>query len=72
VLGLLPGALRGLAVAALLVLLVSALPQELEQRAYLRESRLAQPLLDLGLNALKTGLGWAGIDSQGLGIPSNL
>lgn len=71
VLGLLPGALRGLAVAALLVLLVSALPDELEQREYLRESRLAGPILDLGLNALQTGLGWAGIDPQGLGIPIN-
>src|SRR5918997_6543327 len=60
VLGLLPGAIRGLAVAALLVLLVSALPQELEQRDYLRESRLAQPLLDIGLSALEAGLGWAG------------
>jgi membrane protein required for colicin V production len=71
VLGLLPGALRGLAVAALLVLLVSALPLELQQRDYLRESRLAQPLLDLGLDAMEAGLSWAGIDSQVLGIPSN-
>jgi uncharacterized membrane protein required for colicin V production len=71
VLGLLPGALRGLTVVALLVLLVSALPEELAQRDHLRESRLAQPILELGLAALGAGLGWAGIDSQALGIPSN-
>ena len=66
VLGLLPGALRGLAVAALLVLLVSALPPELEQRKYLQESLLAPPLLALGFDVLDTGLTWAGIDVRTL------
>jgi membrane protein required for colicin V production len=69
VLGLLPGALRGLAIAALLVLLLSALPPELEPRDALRESRLAQPILDTGIDALETGLAWAGIDLWALGIP---
>ena len=66
VLGLVPGALRGLAVAALLVLLVSALPPELEQRKYLQESLLAPPLLALGFDVLDTGLTWAGIDVRTL------
>ena len=70
VLGFLPGALRGLAVAALLVFLVSALPPELELRDALRESRLAQPILDTGIDALETGLAWAGIDLWALGIPT--
>ena len=71
VLGLLPGALRGLAVAALLVLLVSALPPGLEQRVSLRGSMLARPILILGLDVLDTGFAWAGIDLQTLGSPSS-
>src|SRR5918998_4887646 len=71
VLGLLPGAIRGLAVAALLVLLVSALPPDLEQRDSLRGSMLAQPILDVGLDVLDTGLAWAGIDVLTLGKPSS-
>jgi len=71
VLGLLPGALRGLAVAALLVLLVSAIPAELEQRVSLRESILARPILNFGVDVLDTGLAWAGIDVRTLGIPSS-
>jgi uncharacterized membrane protein required for colicin V production len=71
VLGLLPGALRGLAVAALLVLLASALPPELEQRANLRGSMLARPILNFGLDVLNTGLAWAGIDLRTLGSPSS-
>jgi uncharacterized membrane protein required for colicin V production len=70
VLGFLPGALRGLAVAALLVLLVSALPPELEQRVSLQGSMLARPILDFGLDVLDTGLAWAGIDLRTLGGPS--
>ena len=71
VLGLLPGALRGLAVAAIVVLLVSALPLEFGPRDSLRESRLAQPILDTGMDALETGLAWAGIDLWTLGVPSS-
>src|SRR3954453_18523942 len=56
VLGLLPGAVRGLAVAAFLVLLVSVMPSELEQRVSLRESLLARPILIFGLYVLDTGL----------------
>ena len=71
VLGLLPGALRGLAVAALLVLLVSALHPELEQRDSLRGSMLARPISDLGLDVLDTSLDWAGIDLRTLGDSSS-
>lgn len=69
VLGLLPGAIRGLAVAALLVLLLDALPSELGLRQSLHDARLAQPIADTGLKAMDTGLGWAGIDLQTLGTP---
>jgi uncharacterized membrane protein required for colicin V production len=72
VLGLLPGALRGLAVAALLVLLMSALPPEFNNRDSLRGSLLAQPLLALGLDVLDSGLAWAGIDLSTLGEPPAL
>jgi uncharacterized membrane protein required for colicin V production len=69
VLGLLPGALRGLAVAALLVLLLTVLPSELELRDSLQGSMLARPILDLGLDVLDTGLAWIGIDLPMLGMP---
>jgi uncharacterized membrane protein required for colicin V production len=71
VLGLLPGTLRGLAVAALLVLLVSALPPEIEQQDSLRGSMLARPILDFGLDVLDAGLAWVGIDLRTLGEPSS-
>ena len=70
VLGLLPGALRGLALAALLVLLAVALPAEFQLQEPLRESRLAQPIAETGRDALDTGLEWAGIDVRTLGIPT--
>lgn len=69
VLGLLPGAVRGLAIAALVVLVVSALPPELGLREPLAESRLAAPIAETGREALDTGLAWAGIDPRSLGIP---
>ena len=69
VLGLLPGAVRGLAIAALVVLGVAALPPELGLREPLSESRLAAPVAETGRRALDTGLHWAGIDPRSLGIP---
>ena len=69
VLGLLPGAIRGLAVAALVVLAVSALPPVLGLREPLAESRLAAPIAKTGREALDAGLVWAGIDPLSLGIP---
>jgi len=72
VLGLLPGAVRGLAVAALVVLAVSALPPELGLRRPLVESRLAAPIAETGGEALDAGLEWAGIDPRSLGIPHQI
>jgi uncharacterized protein YkwD/uncharacterized membrane protein required for colicin V production len=68
VLGLLPGAVRGLAIAALVVLVISALPLELGLRERLAESRLAAPIADTGRKALDAGLAWAGVDTRSLGI----
>jgi uncharacterized membrane protein required for colicin V production len=68
VLGLLPGAVRGLAIAALVVLVVSALPPELGLREPLAQSRLAAPIAQTGLESLDTGLAWAGVDPGSLGI----
>jgi uncharacterized membrane protein required for colicin V production len=72
VLGLLPGAVRGLAIAALVVLIASALPPELAMRERLAESRLAAPVANTGRKALDAGLAWAGIDPRSLGIPYRL
>ena len=69
VLGLLPGAIRGLAIAALVVLVVSALLPELGLRDPLAESRLAAPIAKTGREALDAGLAWAGVDPRSLGIP---
>lgn len=69
VLGLLPGAVRGLAFAALVVLLLSAFPSEFGLRAQLASSRLAEPIAKAGRQALDAGLEWAGIDLQALGMP---
>jgi uncharacterized protein YkwD/uncharacterized membrane protein required for colicin V production len=70
VLGLLPGAIRGLAIAALVVLVASALPPELGLRERLAESRLARPIAETGRKALDAGLVWAGVDTRSLGILS--
>jgi uncharacterized protein YkwD len=69
VLGLLPGAVRGLAIAALVVLVISALPPELGLREPLANSRLAAPVAETGWKALDRGLAWAGVDPRSLGIP---
>jgi uncharacterized membrane protein required for colicin V production len=70
VLGLLPGAVRGLAIAALVVLIASALPSELGLRERFAESRLARPIAETGRKALDAGLVWAGVDIRSLGILS--
>jgi uncharacterized membrane protein required for colicin V production len=68
VLGLIPGTVRGLAIAALVVLVVSALPPELRLRERFAESRLAAPVAETGRKALDAGLVWAGVDTPSLGI----
>jgi uncharacterized protein YkwD/uncharacterized membrane protein required for colicin V production len=70
VLGLLPGAVRGLAIAALVVLVALVLPPELGLRERLAESRLARPIAETGRKALDAGLVWAGVDTRSLGILS--
>jgi uncharacterized membrane protein required for colicin V production len=62
VLGLLPGAVRGLAIAALIVIVLQELPPELGLRPAIAGSRLAQPLVQTGREVLVAGLAWAGID----------
>lgn len=71
VLGLLPGALRGLALAAFLVIAMAALPTELGLRPQIRASQLAEPLAVSGREALETGLSWAGVDPGVLGFPGD-
>jgi uncharacterized membrane protein required for colicin V production len=69
ILGLLPGALRGLAFAALVVIGLSALPAEFGLHQQIAASELAEPLARSGKEALDAGLAWAGIDPRILGLP---
>ncbi len=68
ILGLLPGAVRGLAMATLLLLILSALPVESGVRSAMAGSRLARPMLTTGQQALLDGLTWAGVDPRSLGL----
>lgn len=68
ILGLLPGAVRGLAMATLLLFVLSALPAETGMHVNLAGSRLARPLLTTGQQVLHDGLTWAGIDPRSLGV----
>jgi uncharacterized protein YkwD/uncharacterized membrane protein required for colicin V production len=73
ILGLLPGAVRGLAIAALALMFASALPPEFGWRAQVADSQLAAPLTRAGRGAWHTGLTWAGVDPStigGLQLPS--
>jgi uncharacterized protein YkwD/uncharacterized membrane protein required for colicin V production len=67
VLGLLPGAARGLAIAALILIFAGALPEELGWRRQVARSQLAEPIMRAGQEALAAGLSWAGIDPRALG-----
>jgi membrane protein required for colicin V production len=69
-LGLLPGVLRGLALAALLIIALSATPLEIGLRQQLDASQLAEPLAISGREALNEGLAWAGVDPHTLGLPN--
>ena len=51
-LGLVPGAIKGLAIAAVLVIPLAFLQRPLILSEQIRSSRLADPLVDLGLDAL--------------------
>lgn len=69
VLGLIPGAIRGTALAALLVLALTALPVELTMRQHLYQSLMAAPLADAGKQFYDASLEFAGVDPQTLGFP---
>jgi uncharacterized membrane protein required for colicin V production len=68
ILGLLPGAVRGLAMATFLLLFLAALPAQAGVHNALATSRLARPILTTGQQALHDGLAWAGIDPRSLGV----
>lgn len=71
VLGLIPGAIRGAALAAIVVLGLSAMPRELGVTGGLADSRFAQPLSVAGREALSAGLNWTGVDPSTLGLPND-
>lgn len=68
VLGLIPGAIRGLFLAAALVIGVRMLPAEFGLRTQLAASQLAGPIAQVGMEALISGLHFAGIDPNSLGV----
>lgn len=69
ILGLLPGALRGLAIASLVVIVMASLPTEFGFRPQIDTSQLAVPIAQAGMDALNAGLRWAGIDPASVGLP---
>jgi uncharacterized membrane protein required for colicin V production len=69
ILGLIPGAIRGVALAAFLVIAMRMVPNEFGLQAQLASSQLAGPMAQMGAEALAFGLGWAGMDPAALGIP---
>lgn len=70
VLGLLPGAVRGLAFAALLVITMTMVPAGMGLRHWITGSQLAEPLAIAGQEALQASLEWADIDPASIGLSS--
>jgi uncharacterized membrane protein required for colicin V production len=68
VLGLLPGLVRGIAMAAIVMTVLSAVPFESETTRMLQGSRLTRPLTGAGQQALDAGLRWSGLDPAALGL----
>jgi uncharacterized membrane protein required for colicin V production len=68
-LGMAVGAVRGVALVFFALLAVQALPPELGYRPALAESRLVAPIVETGRVVLDSGLDWAGIDRDVLGLP---
>lgn len=68
VLGLLPGLARGIAIAAIVMTMLSAFPFESETSLMLQGSRLTRPLTSAGQQALDAGLRWTGVDPTALGF----
>lgn len=72
VLGLIPGVLRGTALAGLLAYAVLALPPEFGASRLAFESSFARPLATTGEELARTGLQLANVDPAGLGFARNL
>ncbi len=70
VLGLIPGALRGTALAALLAFALVALPPEFGASQLAFESSFARPLAATGAELAGRGLELANVDPAGLGFSS--
>ena len=68
VLGLIPGALRGTALAALAAYALLALPPELGMSEATFASSFARPLATTGAELARTGLALANVDPAGLGF----
>lgn len=72
VLGLIPGALRGTALAALVAYALLALPVEFGASQITFESAFARPLATTGAELARTGLGLANVDPAGLGFSGDM
>jgi uncharacterized membrane protein required for colicin V production len=70
ILGLIPGALRGTALAALLAFALLALPPEFGTNQLTFESSFARPLAATGAELARTGLDLANVNPGGLGFPT--
>lgn len=70
ILGLIPGAVRGAILASLVILVISALPNELGVRQEFFSSRIAGPLAEAGREALYTAVQWSGVRPEEIGLPS--
>jgi uncharacterized membrane protein required for colicin V production len=68
-LGMVAGAVRGLALVFLALLAVLALPPELGYRPALAGSRLVAPIVETGRLILDSGLTWADIERDDLDLP---
>jgi uncharacterized membrane protein required for colicin V production len=68
VLGLIPGALRGTATAALVAYVLLVLPPEMGFSQPTFESAFARPLAATGAELARTGLSLANVDPAGLGF----
>lgn len=72
VLGLIPGALRGTALAALVAFAIVALPPEFGASQLAFESSFARPLAATGAELARSGLELANVDPTGLGFSGNV
>lgn len=71
ILGLIPGAIRGTALAAILAYALLALPPEFGLSQITFESTFARPLAMTGEELVRTGLELANMDARNLGFSGN-